>query len=114
MKQVRENGQKILITVHHDIEEIHRAMERVKKDEQHHGWDTLFGWLPTATGIFNKMLHPVVVWLILAALRFILTICLHVKLWTMMKCLVSLHEIHTLENPHPKNVCDIPNTFQMS
>ncbi|XP_071884738.1 uncharacterized protein [Anas platyrhynchos] len=65
MTQVRENGQKTLITVHHDAQEIHRVMERVQRDERHRWWDTLFGWSPAAKGIFNKMLHPVIVLLIL-------------------------------------------------
>ena len=43
MTQVQENGQKTLITVHHDAQEIHRVMERVKRDERHRWWDTLFG-----------------------------------------------------------------------
>lgn len=31
-----------------------------------------------------------------------------------MKCWISLHDIHTLNNCHPVNVCNIPDTFQMS
>ncbi|XP_068521809.1 uncharacterized protein [Anas acuta] len=114
MTQVRESGQKTLITVHHDAQEIHRVMERVKRDERHRWWDTLFGWSPAAKGIFNKMLHPVIVLLILTVLCFILTISLYVKLWFMMKRLESLHNVHTLDKPHSKNVCDIPDIFQLS
>ncbi|KAK4828079.1 hypothetical protein QYF61_023139 [Mycteria americana] len=29
------------------------------KDGEHHWWETLFGWSPTATGILNLMLHPI-------------------------------------------------------
>ncbi|XP_068524887.1 uncharacterized protein [Anas acuta] len=114
MTQVRENGQKTLITVHHDAQEIHRVMERVKRDERHRWWDTLFGWSPAAKGIFNKMLHPVIVLLILTVLCFILTISLYVKLWFMMKRLASLHNVHTLDKPQSENVCDIPDIFQLS
>ncbi|KAK4828276.1 hypothetical protein QYF61_024941 [Mycteria americana] len=54
-----------LITVHHDAEEIHHVLERVKKDGEHHWWETLLGWSPTARGVFNLMLHPVVILLTL-------------------------------------------------
>ncbi|XP_075302889.1 uncharacterized protein LOC142365708 [Opisthocomus hoazin] len=74
LKEAQENGQKTLITVHHDVKEIHQVLERVKKDGEHKWWDTLFGWSPTATGLFNKMLHPVVVLLILTILCFVLTL----------------------------------------
>lgn len=70
LKQVRENGQKTLITIQHDAEEIHQVLERVKKDGEHEWWDLLFGWSPTTTGIFNKMLHPVIVLLIFTVLCF--------------------------------------------
>lgn len=60
LKQAQENGQDTLITVHHNVEEIHRVMEWVKKKREHHCRDILFGWLPTEMGIFNKVLHPVI------------------------------------------------------
>jgi len=31
LKEAQENGQKTLITVHHDVEEIHQVVERQKK-----------------------------------------------------------------------------------
>lgn len=86
LKQVQENGQKTLITIHHDVERIHQVLERVKKDGEQKWWDSLFGWLPTATGIFNKMLHPVIILLIFTVLCFVLIITLYVKLWIMEKC----------------------------
>ena len=74
-----------IITVHHDVEEIHQVLERIKKDGEHKWWDTLFGWSPKATALFNKKLHPVVVLLTLTILCFVLTLVLYVKLWLMMK-----------------------------
>ncbi|KAK4811065.1 hypothetical protein QYF61_016351 [Mycteria americana] len=60
---VQNNGHKTLITVHHDAEETHHVLEGVEglgKDGEHHWWENLLGWSPTATGLFNLMLHPVV------------------------------------------------------
>ncbi|KAK4806462.1 hypothetical protein QYF61_021388 [Mycteria americana] len=37
----------------------------MKKDGEHHWWETLLGWSPTATGVFNLMLHPIVILLTL-------------------------------------------------
>nr|AAK14068.1 env [Bonasa umbellus] len=74
LKHIRDNGQKTLITIHHDMEEIHRVLERVKKDGEHHWWEVLFGWSPTATGIFNSVLHPVIVVLGLVLLCLVLTV----------------------------------------
>ena len=85
LKEAQENEQKTLITVHHDMEEIHQVLERVKEDKEHKWWDILFRWSPTATGLFNKTLHPVVVLLILIILCFVLTFTLYVKLRLMMK-----------------------------
>ncbi|KAK4811160.1 hypothetical protein QYF61_019791 [Mycteria americana] len=65
LEHIRNNGHKTLITVHHDAEEIRHVLERVKKDGEHHWWETLLGWSPTATGVFNLMLHPVVILLTL-------------------------------------------------
>lgn len=70
---------KRLITAPQDVKEI-QVMEWVKKDEEQHCWDMLFGWLQTATGVFNKVLHPVIVLLILTFLLFILIIALYINL----------------------------------
>lgn len=75
---------KRLITAPHDVKEI-QVIEWVKKDGEQHCWDTLFGWLPMATGVFNKVLHPVIVLLILTFLPFILIIALYIKLWRIIE-----------------------------
>ncbi|XP_072707269.1 uncharacterized protein [Ciconia boyciana] len=114
LERIWNNGHKTLVTVHHHEEEIHHILEQVKQDEGHHWWDTLLGWSPTATGILNKILHPVVVLLMLTVLCFILTIVLYVRLWTMVKHLshrISLQDVYVLDNAHPENVCDTPKAF---
>ncbi|KAK4807909.1 hypothetical protein QYF61_011774 [Mycteria americana] len=116
LERIRNNGHKTSVTVHHDAEEIHGVLERVKQDGGRYWWDTLLGWSPTATGILSKMLHPVVV-LMLTALCFILTIALYVRLWTMVKHLshqISPEDVYVLDNPHHGNVCDTPEAFQIS
>ncbi|XP_075595325.1 uncharacterized protein LOC142599343 [Balearica regulorum gibbericeps] len=65
LEKIKENGQKTLITVHHNVKEIHRVFERVQRDAELKWWDTLFGWSPTATGILNKLCHPIVILLTL-------------------------------------------------
>jgi len=42
LKGIRDNGQRALITVHHDTEEMRCVLERVKEDGEHRWWDTLF------------------------------------------------------------------------
>lgn len=69
---------KRLITASHDVKEI-QVMEWVKKDGEQHGWDMLYGWLPTATGVFNQVLHSVIVLLILTFLPFLLIIAFYIK-----------------------------------
>ncbi|XP_067164812.1 uncharacterized protein [Apteryx mantelli] len=81
LKCIRNNGQKPLIAIHHDTEEIQHILERVKKDGEYHWWETLLGWSPTTTGIYNHMLHPVVVVLSLTVLCLLLKITLYIKLW---------------------------------
>jgi len=112
LKEAQENGQKTLITVHHDVEEIHQVLKRVEKDREHKWWDILFGWSPTATGLFNKILNPVVVLLILITLCFVLTLAFYVKLWLMMKKLTHLlapQNSFVLDNHYHRNTCDIPD-----
>lgn len=63
--------------------------KKIKKTENTDG-ETVFGLSPTATGTFNKMLHPVIVLLILTVLCFTLIIILYVKLWIMVKHLFNI------------------------
>ncbi|KAK4805375.1 hypothetical protein QYF61_003948 [Mycteria americana] len=117
LERVRNNGHKTSVTVHHDAEEIHHVLERVKQDGGHSWWDTLLGWSPTATGILSKMLHPVVILLMLTALCFILTIALDVRRWTMVKRLahqISPQDVYVLDNPHHESIWDTPEAFQIS
>ncbi|KAK4806026.1 hypothetical protein QYF61_007003 [Mycteria americana] len=39
LERIWNNGHKILVTVHQDVEEIHRVLERVKQDGRHRWWD---------------------------------------------------------------------------
>ncbi|OPJ70774.1 hypothetical protein AV530_017149 [Patagioenas fasciata monilis] len=41
------------------------VMERIKRVGEHHWWEIFLGWSPTATGIFNTLLHPIVFLLLL-------------------------------------------------
>ncbi|KAM6210870.1 uncharacterized protein WM294_001180 [Sarcoramphus papa] len=85
LERAREEGQRTLITVHHDTEEIHRVLDRVKKDGEHRWWEAFLGWSPKTTGILNLMLHPVVILLLLTCLCLLLIIILYFKVWHMMK-----------------------------
>ncbi|XP_067170013.1 uncharacterized protein [Apteryx mantelli] len=93
LKRIRNNGQKTLITVHHDAEEILHILERVKKNGEYHWWETLLGWSPTATGIYNHMLHPVIVMLSLTMLCLLLTTILYIRLWRVIVRLERLREL---------------------
>jgi len=46
LKQVQNNGQRTLITVHHDAEVIYAVLDRVKKDGEYHWWRN-FPWMVT-------------------------------------------------------------------
>ncbi|XP_069631692.1 uncharacterized protein [Haliaeetus albicilla] len=112
LEKIRENGQKTLITVHHDVKEIHRVLERVQKDAEHRWWDTLFRWSPTATGILNTLCHPNVVLLILVLISLALSAVLYVIAWRMMNRLTHLMSILNTYNmlDVPSNV-DIPKSI---
>ncbi|XP_064591958.1 uncharacterized protein LOC135459657 [Zonotrichia leucophrys gambelii] len=97
LEKIKENEQKTLVTVHHNVRQIHRVMERVKQDAEHRWWGTLFGWSPTATGVLNSVCHPIVVLLILVTLGFILSAALFVMNWNMMK---KLSRLPTVINAH--------------
>ena len=93
LQRIQKSGQKTLITIHHDAEEIHHVSERIKRDGEHHGWETLLGWSPTATGIYNHVLHPVVVVLSLTVLCLLLTIILYISLRKVIVRLERLREL---------------------
>lgn len=93
MERIKKNGQKTLVTVHHDVEEIYHVLERVKRDATHQWWDTLFGWSPTAAGILNKLCHPIIVLLILVLIGFVLLAILYIMNWKMMKRITELASV---------------------
>lgn len=45
LEKMKKKGQKALVSVHHNVRQIHRVMDRVDKDAEHRGWDTLLGGL---------------------------------------------------------------------
>lgn len=74
LEHAQDDGQRTSITIHHDTEEIHPVLDQVNKDGEHRWWEALLGWSPTATGILNLMLHPVVILLSLTCLSLLLII----------------------------------------
>lgn len=98
LKQVQENGQRALITVHHDAKEIHHVLDRVKKDGEHNWWESLFGWSLTATGTLNLMFHPVLILLALTILGLLFIIILYVKFWYVTKQTVLVHHMKSPNN----------------
>lgn len=83
LERIWDNGQNTLVAVHHDTKEIHRALERMKKDGEHLWWEALLGWSPALTGILNAALHPVLIILILIVVCLVLV--LYVRVWHMLK-----------------------------
>lgn len=61
-----------LSPVHQDTGEIHHVLERAIRVGEHHWWDILFRWSPTARGIL--CLHPTRTLLIFVLLRSLLNI----------------------------------------
>ncbi|XP_066845245.1 LOW QUALITY PROTEIN: uncharacterized protein [Anser cygnoides] len=97
LKGIQEDGEKTLITVHHDTKEINRVLQRVKQDTDHSWWDKLFGWSPTATGILNTLCHPIIVLLMLVGISLILSFVILVWNWKLlqrMAILASLTKVH--------------------
>ena len=88
LQQAQKTGQKTLITVQHDIEEIHQVLTRVKRDGEHQWWESLSGWSPTATELFNSMFHLVMIFLICL----LLIIVLYIKVWRMVRQITQLQK----------------------
>lgn len=82
-----------LITVHQNVKEIHRVLERVKRDAKHRWWDTLFRWSPAARGVLNKLCHPIIVLFIWVLIGFVLSAILYIMDWRMMKWVIQLISI---------------------
>lgn len=78
LQKTRQQSENALITVHHDREEIHRVLERVKEDGEHHLWETLLEWSPTATGELNAMLHPVITVFAVVVICIVITVFLYI------------------------------------
>lgn len=92
LQKAWEMGQRILITVHHNAEEIHRVLERVKKGGRHQWWEVLCGLSPTSTGTLNLMLHPNTILLISIMLCLLLTIIFYVRVWRMSREITLLQQ----------------------
>lgn len=71
------------------------VLGREKKDREHHWWETFLGWSPTARGIFNSMLHSVVILLTLTVMCLLLMIKLYMKVWHILKQLTQLQTFKT-------------------
>lgn len=84
LEEVKNAGKKTLITIHHDTETIQRVLKRLEKDSSHHWWDVLFGWSPTATGLLNALVHPIVVLLTLVSISLILSVVVSVWNWRVL------------------------------
>ncbi|XP_042660771.1 uncharacterized protein LOC116964869 [Tyto alba] len=92
LREIQRNGEKTLVTIHHDTKEINRVLQRTKQDASHNWWDTLFGWSPSATGILNIMIHPIVILLGSLGILLVLTIILYLWVWRMFKRITAMHE----------------------
>ncbi|XP_039946963.2 uncharacterized protein LOC120765837 [Hirundo rustica] len=90
LKEIQEKGQKTLVTVYHDVKEISKVLQRVNQDTNHHWWDALFGWSPTATGILNTLCHPIIVILTLVGISLVLSSAMLVWNWRMLKRIAAL------------------------
>lgn len=71
---LEKNGQGALVTVC-------SVIEGMKKDGDHQWWNILLEWLPAATGLFNRMLRPDVVILILYINCLFFIIITYIKIW---------------------------------
>lgn len=58
-------------------------------------WETLLVWPPTATGVFNLLLHPVVILLTVTLICILLIIILYIRVWYMIKWHNFNHPKHT-------------------
>uniref|UniRef100_A0A8C3V036 Uncharacterized protein n=1 Tax=Catharus ustulatus TaxID=91951 RepID=A0A8C3V036_CATUS len=110
LERTKRNGQKTLITVFHNVKEIHHVLERVKRVAEYRWWDTLFGWSPNATGVLNKLSHPIIVLLILVLIGFVLSAILYIMNWKIIKRLT--HLTSTL-NLHKSVTIDIPKVIDV-
>ncbi|XP_068888050.1 uncharacterized protein [Aphelocoma coerulescens] len=103
LKEIQRNGEKTLVTVHYDTQEISRILQRVRQDASHNWWDSLFGWSPTATGILNTLCHPIIVLLTLVSTCLALSIALLIWNYRVLK---RLSVLTTLSNAHGKTLRD--------
>lgn len=92
LREIKERGQETLLTVHHDAGEIKEILRRVEQDGKHSWWETLLGWSPTATGVLNYMIHPIVILLISVGIVFVLTLVLYLWVWRMFRRLTIMYE----------------------
>ncbi|XP_053911664.1 uncharacterized protein LOC128850707 isoform X1 [Cuculus canorus] len=114
LEEIKKNGQKTLITVHHSVDKLQRIMKKVKSDGEHNWWDTLFGWSPTATGILNKLCHPIVVLLILSLVSIILSVTLYIFNWRMIKRMRILSStLNTRKSLNVISNIDIPKSIDI-
>lgn len=93
LREIRDEGKRTLITIHHHTETIRRVFKRLEEGPSHHWWDELFGWPPTATGLLNTLVHPIVVLLILVGISLILSVIIFVWNCRMLKQIAALTSI---------------------
>lgn len=93
LKEIKDEGKRPLITIHHDTETIRRVFKRLEGSSSHHRWWGVFcGWSPTTTGFLNTLVHPIVL-LILVGISSILFVIILVWNWRMLKRVAALTSI---------------------
>ncbi|XP_074667130.1 uncharacterized protein LOC141917660 [Strix aluco] len=112
LEDVKRTGKEMLVVVKHDTEQIHEILTQVQKTTDHHWWDTLLGWSPTATGILTIALHPIIALLIAVAILLILTIAIYVWNWRLTRRIQAIYEaLHF--TPIPKNNKALKTRFKL-
>ncbi|XP_034270470.1 peroxisome proliferator-activated receptor delta isoform X1 [Pantherophis guttatus] len=71
--KLRDMGENAALEIHHNNQEIAQIVAKVTSAGDHAWWEVLLGWSPSANGVLNIALHPIVMILIF---QIVLVICL--------------------------------------
>uniref|UniRef100_A0A8C5IUW4 Uncharacterized protein n=1 Tax=Junco hyemalis TaxID=40217 RepID=A0A8C5IUW4_JUNHY len=85
VQKVNQTTKRIVWQVEHNSEKIKDVLTEVEQVGQHHWWDIFTGYSPTATQVFNYLVHPMLIVIGVLLLLTFTNICMWWRLRIIMK-----------------------------
>ena len=81
----------VIIAIKHDTGRVVRIATEIEQTAGHHWYDVFMRCAPSANGIWQLMLHPMIIVLLCCILLVLLLICFYIYVYHISCCVESMH-----------------------